>query len=404
MKNRDSFFSQIVVAAFSVLPLIDSLNGFMVSNEVSIIGMTYKLFIVLLLGLIVTVSKKINYYYLISMILVVLFLLISIWINSNINSSAVKFEYDFPLKMLFNLIILFLMINLISEKIVGPYTVNHIIDNNVKLIILVVLIPYVLGLGKTIYAGELGYKAFYYSQNELAASLIILFYYSLYKFTTTQKFSDLLKLFGLTLSIVLLNSKSSIATIAIGFIILGFVIMRQSSSSNKYIYFFIAFLGLITTKNFLLGQYENFLVRQSTLYSMYGGNIFNTLLSGRNYKLSNAWHLLMNGSGTSIKLLIGNGFFSNFSIEMDFFDTFFYLGLAGSMGLILFIVWIIKKSFYNSQNYYNWLRFVSFFIILGYSFLAGHVLYMGTSGCYFVLWCCFNMWPQEIYFEMGEKV
>ena len=127
------------------------------------------------------------------------------------------------------------------------------------------------------------------------------------------------------------------------------------------------------------------------MHRLYEGSAFTTLVSGRTYMLEDAWTEFVSGPGFPFRLLFGNGFCSTVLVEMDFIDIFFYLGLIGVLSLTVFLAYIFIKSIHNFRTDHTIVRLFAYFLIVGFSFLAGHIIFMATSGCYFILICCLNL-------------
>ena len=77
-------------------------------------------------------------------------------------------------------------------------------------------------------------------------------------------------------------------------------------------------------------------------------------------------------------------------VEMDFIDIFFYLGSFGVLALTVFLVVLFGKSLKAFKGDHSLVRPCGYLMVIGFAFLAGHVFFMATAGCYFVLMCCFN--------------
>ena len=140
---------------------------------------------------------------------------------------------------------------------------------------------------------------------------------------------------------------------------------------------------------FLSKPIFGFLSRQTSLITNYNGSILATITSGRIYYVNDATKQLINSPYYILNILIGNGFISNFLVEMDFFDIFFYIGLIGVLILIWFIQWIFKKSTYMFVKDKSFSLIIGFILLLCFSFVAGHILFMSTSGIYACLYCAF---------------
>jgi hypothetical protein len=305
-------------------------------------------------------------------------------------------SWSYPFKLISNLFIMGLILE--NKELLDGKSIFSVLNYSVFWILISFLLPYIFDVGNTIYAGGIGYKAFYFSQNELAAVIIILFYFVLYKITLNANFSTFVQLVGLIICMILLNSKSGLISLGIG---ITFICLRQLIKRgfrlNEFLVLIFLVLIFAAQKNFFMEQLNKIFLRQNSLYSTYSNSWSETLFSGRTTYLSNAYNYLLNSNGSLFRFLFGNGFCSNVFIEMDFFDLFFYLGIFGLLFVIVFIKWVLKLSLYNFKSDNSFIRIIGFFIIIGYSIMAGHVLFTSFSGYYFILLCCFNIKYRNSY-------
>jgi hypothetical protein len=191
--------------------------------------------------------------------------------------------------------------------------------------------------------------------------------------------------------VLLLNTKSGMAACLVGVALFVLEYLLRKGAKYKGLILLGVALGLFVAKDFIMEQFLSFMERQTYLHNLYGGSLFDTIVSGRTFKLEEAWEAFSSGSGVPIRMLFGNGFCSDTLVEMDFIDVFFYLGGVGVAGLIAFVVGIFIKSFKNFKKDRTTVRLFGYILIVGYAFLAGHIVFMATAGCYFVLLCCLNM-------------
>ena len=83
--------------------------------------------------------------------------------------------------------------------------------------------------------------------------------------------------------------------------------------------------------------------------------------------------------------------FAKYSVEMDFFDMFFWHGLLGIFILLIVFVHLSYKSWVNfSDNAYPFARviLVTNMMLLAISNFSGHIF---TSGMLAFIWPCFVM-------------
>src|SRR5699024_7025515 len=88
--------------------------------------------------------------------------------------------------------------------------------------------------------------------------------------------------------------------------------------------------------------------------------------------------------------LVGLGYGGNYEvapklIEMDFFDLLFSYGYIGFFILIIPFIRVIYQSFSVENGIIKFTLQLTIFLILGISFLAGHVLFAPSVMTYFSL-------------------
>lgn len=377
---------RVIIFLFSILPVVDSLNGILITRGLPSIGTLYK---VLVLGVLLvftmregSISSPVMISCLCVLVYIVSVIALNVWLFSGKLINA-----DFPVKLVFNVLTLALIINCVKVGYLTGQSVYTILNINTWLMIIMILVPYALGLGNTIYHGGIGYKAFFYSNNELSVALIILFYFSLYRLARRIDILRLAQLGAIMVCVLLLNTKSGMAACLAGGALFVVEYLLRKKARFKVLVICAIFLGLYGMKDFILEQVQGFMDRQNYLYGLYGGSLLDTVLSGRTFFLEKAWAALTTGSAFVFRFLFGNGFCSEVLVEMDFVDIFFYLGFLGVAGLTVFLVYIFAASIKNFRKDGTLVRPFGFLMVIGFAFLAGHIFFMATSGCYFVLLC-----------------
>ena len=394
---------QIIILLFSILPVVDSLNGILISVGVSGLGTIYKLVTLGILFLFALRNGTLTKGTFLYTLLAVIYLLFSIFSNMYILSGKL-INADYPIKLLFNILTFSMLITCWNAGYISGESIYRILNINTWLMIFAVLVPYALNMGSTIYASGVGYKAFFYSNNELSASLIVLFYFSLYRITQKITLPRIGQLLGIAICVLLLNTKSGIIACFAGCGLYIVEYMFRKEARFKGLVFIAVCFGLYVAKDFIIAQVQNFMSRQTFLYELYGGSMLDTLLSGRTFFLKEAWNYLVNGPSHSFRLLFGNGFCSTHLVEMDFIDIFFYLGAIGVAMVTLFIFVILFRSRKNFKADHSIMRPFGYLMVVGFAFLAGHVIFMATAGCYFILICCFNLfYSQEPYNTLQRR-
>lgn len=378
---------QVIVLLFSILPVVDSVNGILITAGLPSIGTIYKVLTLAVLFVFVLRAGSSNGPMLVSCLCIIMYMTLSIFINIYIFSGEL-INADYPIKLLFNVLTLVLLISCNQAGFISGKAIYTILNINTWLMIVMILVPYALGLGSTIYSGGIGYKGFFYSNNELSVALIILFYFSLYRLARQISVLNLVQLGAIMICVLLLNTKSGMAACLAGGGLFAVEYLLRKDTKFKIPLILVMLLGLYVAKDFIIEQIEGFMTRQTYLHGLYGGSLLDTILSGRTFYLEDAWESFRDGPGFLFRFLFGNGFCSNHLVEMDFVDIFFYLGFFGVVGLTVFLIYIFAASLKHFKKDGTLVRPFGFFMVIGFAFLAGHIFFMATSGCYFVLLCC----------------
>lgn len=374
---------QTVVILFSVLPIVDSLNGLFIQNGLPSVGSAYKLATLGLLCWFVLRSRCWNLPILVAVAVSLGYLAFSIGLNLLLGGRL--HTPGHAVKLAFNILTFGALCCLWKGKRLSGDAIFRILRNAAWLMAGMLLIPWVLGLGNSFYAGGLGYKGFFYSGNELSVSLLILFFFCLFR--VSRQGGNILQLILITGCLLLLSTKSAIAAALLGYGALGAEYILRKGKENRRL-LIGAGAGLLLGGGLLIRPVAAFWRRQQYLFSLYGGNILATVLSGRNFLLEGAWGYFLERH-TAVRFFFGNGFCSPHLVEMDFLDLFFYLGILGALAITGFFLWFFLGCLKHCRSDGTILRPLGFLTVLGFAFLAGHTLFMAMSGCYFVLFCCF---------------
>ena len=389
MKQRFSIDVEfIILLLFAILPVVDSINGIFITAGLPSIGTVYKMLVMGVLFLLVVRSGKISPALWATAIGAVAYIVISVSINVFVLDGSL-ITMDFPIKLAFNALQMVLLLNCYQTGYITGRTLDRIFYISTWLMSALILIPYVLGLGNTIYSGGIGYKGFFFSNNELSVALLILFYYSLYRTTMKLSVLNVIQLGSIAVCVLLLNTKSGMIACALGVVLFVIEYLRKPGARFKGVFVALIVAALLLAKDFIFSQLSDFIGRQLYLHRLYGGSFLDTLVSGRTFLLEKAWETFSADEHFLLRFIIGNGFCSTSLVEMDFIDLFFYLGTLGVAAVAVALVIVFCKSVKNFKKDGTWVRPFGYLLIIGFAFLAGHTLFMATSGCYFVLYLCF---------------
>ncbi len=378
----------LIVVLFAILPIVDSVNGFLVRQGGISIGSIYKVGLCGILMLPLLRAQRIRGKALGALLAAVLYIAFSVGVNLLL-FSAKGLRTDFVIKLLFNIVTLVLLLENYNNGALTGMSFYRMLNFSAWLLPVCYFIPYVLGVGYRVYVGSMGYKAFFIAQNELSLIIIVLFYFCLYKLTVRLRFSALIQTGLLLLCGLLLNTKSTILACLLGaavcflYIMVRMPVQVRLAAVVIMVFACVAFYGVIMEVCTAMLQRFTMLMNKH-----YGGSVLTAVLSGRNYYIESAWGELIEGHFL-FRFLFGNGFCSGTLAEMDVVDIFFYLGFFGAVAVVFFLVLVYVKSRKNFKTDPSPIRPLSYLLILFFLNITGHVLFMAMSGCYFVVYLCF---------------
>lgn len=401
MKLRLLPFEKYVCILLTFLPLVDTINGYLVKNNVNWFGIIYKFFLCATLFLECIRQKRFKRKYVKAIVYVISYVMMTYFTNNFLNTYKTA-RSDLLIKFLFNVVLYLLLVQCINNGSLSIKQLYYALDNSAWMFSLCFLLPYFLGIGETTYKGGIGYKGFFYSQNEISLTVIVLFYFVLYKLINRLVYRDVVQLGVLFFCGLLLNTKSSIFSCLFGLGFWGMIVLMKQKGRYKLTVIGIGITGMLIFRKILSKSIVALMKRYNFLSDNYGGNKLSTIISGRDYKLHNAISEYTS-SHVLFKTLFGNGFWSGNLVEMDIIDSFFYLGLIGAVAVVWCLIRISLKIKNNVKQDKYPIRFMETLIILVFLFFTGHVLFMATSGCYMVLICCFNEFFTKDNFDEINK-
>lgn len=387
---RYNSIPSIIEPLFFILPLIDTFNGIFVSIP---IGIVYKAGLCLVLLVLVFQGGRIRKRTVLLLLLSTSYIIVSIIVNVVFGGRVANLSY--PIKLLFNLLMMALLVELANKGIMNGKSFYNILDRGSWVFLACFFVPYFLGIGRGVYIGNIGYKAFFLAQNELGLIIVVLTFFEAYKLSCKILLIDLIKVALLMLCGLMLNTKTAVFSCLMAIVFWILPVFLKSKTRTKLLVFCIIISGFLLLRDPVVRAIQNSASRLALLTTKHYNNSFLTgILSGRNYYLSEAFLELKNRNAI-IHLLIGNGFCSDILIEMDLFDIYFYLGTIGLILTLGGLTWIYTTTKKNVKYDNTKIRILSVAVIYGLLFFAGHVLFMAMSGCYFVLYSCFLIFYSE---------
>lgn len=246
--------------------------------------------------------------------------------------------------------------------------------------LLLLVIPYFLGIGHNIseiYPNKEAYLSFFYSGNELSATLLCLLPVVL---DTLKKHHNwLIKLLGIFLIIIgfaLLKTK----TLIIGFII-SVIYLLFKNRQKKANYFVVIPCFIIIACALTLTLVKNFDVALKYYEIDEPKEVLNiefidkVILSSRLTYLKDLNEYYLNSEPKTIILGLGN--LSNIPIketEMDPFDIYYSLGVLGFVVYLLTFIHALRKTKLTGVYAFG------FYLTILVSFLTGHILTSAVAG------------------------
>lgn len=389
---------------FSIFPLIDLLNGYLLSiNNKLPVGTGYRL-VILIYGVLIVFKNRIITHKDLSILLFINFVVFStltlvqaMFFNRSL--SQIISDYTGLSKYF-----LWLVTALIFSEYLSSEGKLEKLTVKINLFFcLGMIIPYLLGIGNFTYANSsAGYKSFFFATNDLTYAFIILSsilsFYLIDQFNRSKSLYFVFLIFLYSLNLVcmlIIGTKSGIVYGGVNLIIVFFyLIFVKANVSYTFKFYLIqvliilAVFFLVIGKNIVESMLDGIFDRIAYFYKVYEGNWIKILSSSRSIYLEDAWHNFLFYPKNYLILLFGFGAANRWAlfgrqggnIEMDFFDTAFSYGFVGSIVLIISFLYILKKYKTESGNKrYLYLFFVS----LIYAFFTGHVFYSAMSAMIF---------------------
>lgn len=395
-KNTVNIILKILFTLICIFPLLDSLNGFLLKNNIfTMLGqMTRGGFIILLFSL---VLLNFNFQKLKGNIITCM-IAICMCAISLLMAYLFKSEYynEISIMVTIKFLSFIFMIEgllcLVKLHVIEKGFLESIFDINSLLVPLVIIIPYLFGVGFTIYADGTGFKGFYFSNNELNFVLILLLYFKYNQFLKNRSVFKLIVVFLILFCCFLLNSKSSLILCVLIIVCLPIILhlKGQVKLSKRLIFSFIILMviggGILSV--LMRDSIYEFINRQ--LYFLRNKSFIEYFTSSRTLIVENSWNKLIDNSNVLFRLIFGNGGLKDINdvspTEMDFIDTFFYYGMIG----VGFITVYFTKILVKIKKDYNNVMFL-YILLLVYAFWTGHVFFYGISGSYFALMIAYSV-------------
>ena len=383
--SKQNLFYYLII----ITPIIDTLNGLFLiysNKQETILGSIYRGGLLIFFSYIMLKEKK-NIY----LFLVLLYYLLSAIIKGIYNGLYMSY-ISYALKWMFPVILIYAYKQVFKNNIIkGRYYINKIMSVWSIFFPLSLIIEYILGIGKSTYY-DAGFKGLYYSTNDIAFALSVVYCYSLCQFVETKKILTLTAASLSALAIVILSTKSCIVIVVLATIYFLVFYKKGISKIKNIILGGIIILSLcFVVSNIFDSEINNIIIRYSNMWNMSVDNasfkiadFFTFATSGRTNRIS-VFKNKNDGQNFSVmKLLFGWISPDNATVvEMDFHDLLFQYGIIGECILLFFYIKILTQRD-RKQKLYVFLYILGFV----YAILGGHVISGALAGTVYALICC----------------
>ena len=287
-----------------------------------------------------------------------------------------------------------------SEGKLGRRDLEQLIDVWSVLFPLAVLLPLVLGLGFQTYGAEdVGYKGFFYAQNDLCFVLSILFFFCCGRVFRNASFLNAVKLLLTGICIVLLGMKSGYLLACLS---VAYWVMRSEITLMKRVGIVVAIgFAALAAAPFVSDAVGSILNRW-----MYFSNSSDSFLdffsSGRLERIPVAVDFLSSTESNPAWFIFGVGMRYGESlapfglVEMDPIDLFFQFGALGTAFLLAYYLRFLSVKPSEDGRQYRFALLMAFAL----SISAGHVLNSALSAMAFAVMCSLA-WVSQ--FEQSER-
>lgn len=393
MLRQISYLDKIIVFIFGVLLFVDSANGLFLLSGINLpvsLSQAVKLpLISTMLFRIYILNKK----YFIHIVALILVLWFSVFLNYYLlEAFNVPMEFAIFLKLIIIPISMYYFVEI--SKLNYDFYLKVII--NVFMVSFFVILLNIglglAGLGFKSYSEGIGSKGFFYAGNELSILYVVLFAFLLrfvfekYSNKKYVLFSTVGLFFGLFIA-----TKVSMLSILLLIFLIPLLKVKWRFTVKRLIGVLVAFVAFVMLSvvlyNYLL--LSGLIDKWSYFLKIYDYNYLSIILSGRDRFLEQAF-VMTSENSSLLHQIFGYGFTGYIelanqvstirllSVEMDFFDVYFYYGILGLLAVLSF--WAVAVYVYFKEKVKNTVILSTVILVLIISFLSGHVLFSGLSG------------------------
>lgn len=400
--------NSVFITLFSIMPLVDSLNGYLLRSGFSTtisVGDLYRITVILVMF--IFLFKRVSHSITFVLSVAVAYGLVSVLIhNTLIHPEKINIfsEINLLIQWMLSPLIIFSIITAVDLGTINRVSLEKTLNNLQWIAPLTILIPYALGLGySTYHAAEdelIGFKAFYYATNGISFMLIALFARAVYLFLSNKTKLNFAAVIINGVALALIGTKSTLAMLVAAFFIATYCIYGNRLlrllggfallTALMLVVWLFASDEILSFLSPILGRWDYF------SSSVYQGDILSALTSGRIDQIGVHWAELYSNNFSAFALFVGLGDLSSFIriCEMDFFDAFFQFGIIGLSGLLAYLVFILKCARRYSEPRGFELCMIYFFIV--YAFIVGHVFNNALSSMVFALFAVVAMTRNDL--------
>ena len=385
VKSRNSLLNkELLYLLFLPLPLVDSFNGMINgggNDGIFSLGMMYRLCIITYCCFVIlkgTISKRSFIVLVVVMAFIVLPHVFDI-VDTSFLSLAVK--------TLLPVLCIEAFLKEAAEGKLGRDDFEKLIDAWSILFPLAILTPFFLGLGFQTYGSEdVGYKGFFFAQNDLCFVLSILFFFccgKLFKKTSTL---NAIRLLLIGVCIILLGMKSGYLLLCVS---IAYWVMRSEITLVKRIGIIIALCVAVFAITPFVIDIVNSILNRWMYFSTTRSSFMDFLSSGRLERIPVAIDFLFSTESNPLWFIFGVGMrysecLAPFGlIEMDLFDFFFQFGVIGTAFLFIYYLRFLFVRVSEDSRHFRFALLIAFAL----AFFAGHVLNSALSAMFFSVLC-----------------
>lgn len=363
-----------------ITPIVDTINGlFLMNNDPNgiSIGTFYRLFLIIYILL-----NLINSTILIWILIPLVYFLLNGIIRGELMGSGLMEGLTYSMKWVFPIILIaYYSFYKKNRAEINKYLVRCL-NFWCYFVPLSLILEYIFKIGNNSYY-DAGFKGLYYSTNDIAMVLIVLFIYSLYRAFELKRFYVLATIMNF-LAIIILSTKSSVffAILFFIFMVLGYGKIRIKNLVALCIlglssYFIMSSFFTSSIELFIL-RYNNMWINSSSISNNWFSNFLFFATSGRTNRISEFFSNI-NVGNIILNMLFGWIYPDNIHvIEMDWYDLLCQYGVIGLFILLVTYTYFLVKSKMKAKPY-NIIICICFI----YSFFAGHVINGAFSGTIF---------------------